>query len=899
MPPKLLKPPKLPKPLKLPKSTRSRALAAAGGFLAALLLVFGVIRACGDGGSDAGPLPLPDGEKQPKAVSFSDKAMWNEHRLGMSEVAGVELRGDVAIVAGEVGLGSARLAVVDVRTGAPRWTVDAGSPLSSGGGAVARQGSGYRAKYMRSVTGNPAVYGEGDDWTVLVQYTVGRQRDETEIGVAALSGEDGAVRWKHALVRPRSGAKGDGDRDQETRVLAADARVALVSVEAEEGVDPRTIALDAATGRKLWEHEGGWAYRFAGDLVLGETRGDRPPSETWGDERKGADVFALDVKTGKKRWDLSGAFDSSHLDAVAGGTAVVNVRKTDPTELYPDLQTIVLDAATGREIPAEGEGDEGGGAAPYERLFGCVDDGRTLIACPGSDGRLVTIRSGPGAQRFTAERPPFDERTTPHVDMVWQDRIFVHASPDGDRPARRAVVDRAGNRIGSAPPGEVAAVSEKAIAFRAPRQGSSSSSRVDGLVVHAAAAGAKPPGPRPGRPSLKPPRIDAAPLWTGHTTEAPAPASASKSAKDTGLRSVQSIRLAGDAIVYTGRDAGDRDLGKLVVADAGTGKVRWSVRKDASLGGGAEANITGVPHIVDTGEKRLALVEYSGPGDEEGVAALSLKDGSVQWKKRTTGSDSHAILRAADGKTFAVDVSRYGGSANSEEMIVHATGTGKELWRKRGVEPESVGAGLVLAAELGPVEDGRRERRDLIAYGASDGERRWRLGDRYREPELLHDEGGRTIVVGTEDGGAVLDRATGRELARTSTPLARCDGDGDTLIVCRGGPDRQGRDAGDRAVTIQTRGGATKINDLLETGFLTRYGAIGDWFVAVRPARTGARTEAERFLLLDGEGRLISDDLPGRPRAIGGGFAVLTSSKIVYALGGSGAATFSVHRVRE
>ncbi|MEU8799473.1 PQQ-binding-like beta-propeller repeat protein [Spirillospora sp. NPDC048819] len=880
----------------LPKSNRSRALAA-GGFLAVLVLVFGVIQACGDGGSDIDP--LPNGEKRPAAFSFGDKAMWDERKLGMSRVAGVELRGDVAIVAGDVGLGAARLAVVDVRTGAPHWTVDAGSPLRGGGGAVAHQGNGYRAEYLRSVTGSPAVYGEGGDWTVLVQYTVGSRNDETEIGVAALSGKDGAVRWKQPLVRPRSGDEGDDDRDKKTRLLAADAGVVLASVESKQGVDPKTIALDAATGGKLWEHEGGWAYRFAGGLVLGETRGERPPPVGWGEERKGTDVFALDVKTGEKRWDLGEAFESSHLEAAAGGTAAITVRERKPDRTYMDRRTALFDVATGRDITAGGSA-KGGEAGKTDRLYSCADDGRTLIACGGPDGRLVTIRSGAGAKPFATEKPPFDEKTLARVRLVWQDRIFVHASADGDRPARRAVVDRAANRVGSAPPGEVAAVSEKAVAYRVRREGSSSSTP-DGLVVHAAAVGTEPSEPSgPGAPTVKPPRIDAAPLWTGHTagTLASVPESQSKSAKDTGLVSVQSIRLAGDTIVYTGRDAKDDDLDKQVVADAATGKVRWSVREGTSLGGGDEAHFIGVPHLVDVGGTWLSLVEYSGRGDEEGVAALSLKDGSVRWKKRTTGSNSHAILRAADGTTFAVDVSRYGSPANADEMIVYATATGKELWREPRVEPESVGGGLVLAADRGPVKDGRREWRDIIAYGASDGKWRWQLGGWYREPELLYDEGGKTIVIGTADGGAVLDRATGRELARTYTPLARCDGDGDTLIVCHGGPDKPGSDAGVRAVTIQTRDGATKINDLLETGFLTRYGAIGDLFAAVRPARTGARAEAERFLLLDGEGRLVSDDLPGRPRAIGGGFAVLTPSKIVNGLGGAGAASFSVHRVR-
>ncbi|TDC55845.1 hypothetical protein E1281_10335 [Actinomadura sp. KC345] len=885
----------------LPETNRSRALAA-GAVLVAVAMVVVLVRACGSGGPDLDP--LPDGEKRPEPLSFSGKPMWDERKLGMVRVAGAELRGDAAaVVAGDVGgIGGARLAAADVRTGAPRWVVDAGSPLKGGDGAQAHQGHGSRAEQLSGVTGKPLLYGDGDDdsgdWTVLVQYSEGSRGDETEIGVAALSGKDGAVRWKHALIRPESGDKGDDDRGQKVRLLAADTRVVLASVEGEEATELRTVALDPATGGELWRNEDGWAYRFAGGLVLGETRGDRPPPARWDAARKNSDVFALDVRTGAKRWDLNGTFESSDLDAVAGGTAAVTVRERKPGRTYEDRRTALLDAATGRETARDGETGSDGVATENDRLWDCADDGRTLIACSGADGRLVTVRPGAGEDPFITKKPPFDEDSMAQVGLVWRDRVFVHASSGGDRPLRRAAVDRAGNRIGAAPRGEVAAVSEKAVAFRVDRKGSSTDG---GLAVHAAAFGAEPPeASASARPVLKPPGIDATPLWTAVTSAAAASGTVPGSAGDMGLTTVEDVRLAGGALVLTGRDAEDDDRDEQVVVDVENGKVRWSVRDGASLGGGAEATFVGVspvtglggPRIVDMGGEWLSFVEYRGPGGVEGVAALSLKDGSVRWKKQVTSGNGYAALEAADRETFAVRVSERGAG---DETVVYATGSRKDLWRKRGVTPESTGGGLVLAAEPGPQG---RARRDLIAYGASDGGLQWRLGDRYRDPRLLHDAGGETVVIGTADGGAVLDRATGRELARTYVPLDRCDGDGDTLIVCEANPDAPGGSASARAVTIQTRDGATKIQDLLETGFLTRYAAFGNWFAAHRPATIGPGAQAGRFLVFDGDGRLLSDDLPGMPQAIGGGFAVLSSSEIMHGFGG-GVATFTVHRVRE
>ena len=884
----------------LPETNRSRALAA-GAVLATAALVFVLVRACGAGSPNLDP--LPDGEKRPQPLSFSDEPMWDERKLGMKRVAGAELRGDVAIVAGDVGsIDGARLAVVDVRTGAPHWVVDAGSPLKGGDGAQALHSYGSRAEQLSGVTGKPLVYGDGDDWTALVQYAEGSRGDETGIGVAALSGKDGGVRWKHALIRPRPGDKGDSDRQKKVRLLAADARAVLASVETEEAAELETVALDPATGGELWRSEDGWAHRFSGGLVLGETRGDRPPPARWGEERRNSDVFALDVETGAERWDLNGTFESSHLEAAANGTAAVTVRERKPGRTYEDRRTVLLDTTTGREIDQDGGTGSDGAATRDDRLWDCADDGRTLIACAGSGGRLVTIRPGAGEEPFTTKKPPFDEDSMAHVDLVWRDRIFVHASSSGDRPIRRAVVDRAGNGIGAAPRGEVAAMSDKAVAFRVGRNGSSSD---DGLAVHAAALGAEPPEAGASqRPAPGPPGIDATPLWTATTSAAAASGPVPGSAEDMGLTSVEDVRLVGGALVLTGRDAEDDDLDEHVVVDVETGKVRWSVREGGSLGGGAKATFIGGsrlvhpagPRIADVGGEWLMFVEYRGPGDAEGVAALSLKDGSVRWKKRVTSGNGYAVLEAADRKTLAVRVSERG--APQEEAVVYSAESRAELWRERGVRPESTGGGLVLASEPGRRKDAGRERRDLIAFAARDGGIRWRLGDRYRDPRLLHDAGGGTVVVGTADGGAVLDRATGRELARTYVPLERCDGDGDTLIVCEAGLGTPGGDRSARAVTIQTRDGATRIQDLLETGSLTRYGALGNWFVAYGPSTTGPGAQAERFLLLDGDGRVVSDDLPGGLRALGGGFAVLAPSEIMHGHGG-GVATFTVHRVRE
>ena len=861
---------------------RRRLAWGTGGLLAVLLVVgLGVARCAGGSGDDA----LPHGEKQPRPVAFSGKPLWDERKLGMTAAAGIVFRGDAAVVAGDVGSSGARLAVADVRTGALRWLVDNGYPLRGGDGAVVRREDGYQAEHLRGPGGEPVTYGTGDDWTVLVQYAKGAKGSETELGVAALSGKDGSVRWKHPLVRPSASDKGDADRERTVRLLGAGPRAVLASVEGEDGLDPETTALDPASGRELWRHEDGWAYRTAGDTVLGETRGDKAlSSNLFQDRRDGAAVFALDAATGRQRWILGDApGGSAHLEAVAGGTAVVKVRERREGRTSPQDRSMLVDVATGRPTKDSAR-IESGGDAPG--LFSCADDGR-LIACSALHGRLVTIRPGKHGEAVATEKRPFGDTSFTRVEAVWQDRIFVGSS-DGPR---FAVVDRAANRLGAAPPGETAAVSERAAAFRVRRDGQASSTP-DGIAVHAAAVGAEPSEPaRTDPPAIAPPHVDAAPLWTAGAGRTPAPGAA----VDTGLTSLIGIDLAGDAVVYTGRVREEEDdATKLVVADAATGKTRWSARTGTSLGGGDKADYLAVPQLVQDGGEQLLLVRYVSSGDAPGVAALALKDGAVRWKKRITG-DGSVFVKAAGKSRFAVDMTDYDAPAKDRgRMAVFDTGTRRELWHKSGVTSAGAAGDPVFGARIEQQKDWTRKHLDLIAYRASDGKESWRLGDRYREPELLYDEGGSAIVVGTAEGGVVLDRATGRELGRTGAPLTRCDGDGDALVVCQAGlGSGSDADAHGYAVTVRTSGGATTIRHLPETTPLTRYGAVGNWFTAVRPARTQGRGEV--FLAFDGEGRQLTAGLPGRPMEIGGGFAVV--ARPGGDAPGTGPSGFAVHRV--
>lgn len=430
--------------------------------VAAVVLVVAAL-VCGCGSDPAAPDPLPHGERRPAPITFSAKPLWDERKLGMADVSGAVLHGDIAVVAGTMA-GDApvsRLAVVDARSGVLRWSVDTGGRLKGGDGAVASTSGLGVAAPLRGASGNPVVIGDGDDWTVVVQYTDDSDPDGSEFGLAALSGKDGTVRWKHALVSgSRDGAGG-------VTLLGADPRVVLASVE--RVGDLRTVALDLARGRELWRYDGAWAYRISGDLVLGETRGDGTQPWLTPKVREQAAVIAVDLRTGAKRWEFPDTFEGSRLEAAAGGIAVVSVQEKAKGATGRRFRTMQVDTATGR-VRRDSLAPVPDGPPPPGPGYDCDDDGRALIACHGAWNTLVTIRSGAHDEPVVAKNRPFGSDDGPgRVDLVWRDRVFVSAGPVvDDRPVTR-VLDRAANRLGGVVAGRAVAMSECHGAFLVPR----------------------------------------------------------------------------------------------------------------------------------------------------------------------------------------------------------------------------------------------------------------------------------------------------------------------------------------------------------------------------------------------------------------------------------------------
>ncbi|KAB2344132.1 outer membrane protein assembly factor BamB family protein [Actinomadura rudentiformis] len=405
---------------------------------------------------------LPDGDKPPRPVTFSGRSSWDESRLGLY-IEGVEFLGATAIVVGGRFLSDrTRLAVVDVRTGTPHWALDTqdpskelpGEPLKGGDGATAHDGG---VGGLLGSSGKPVHIGAGDDSTVFVQYVIGGEAEETERGVAALSGADGSVRWKSPLIRPRSGPKGRSNPRQRVNVPAADSHVVLVNM-GSSTARGQTVALDTASGRKLWERDDDWAYQITGNVVLGQPSTDRS-RRPWEEEgpHDGENVIALDAGTGKKKWGFDDRYQASHLQATAGGLAVIRAEEMGQAGSRGATRTLVVDTATGQVK----------GILP-ENLYNCGSDGRDLIACvETSDPELVTIRASAHSRPAVAKKRLFGDRLYSRlsIDAVWEDRIFVSGTRRADETTLFAMVDRAGNRLASWLPGRAIALSDHHAAF--------------------------------------------------------------------------------------------------------------------------------------------------------------------------------------------------------------------------------------------------------------------------------------------------------------------------------------------------------------------------------------------------------------------------------------------------
>jgi DNA-binding beta-propeller fold protein YncE len=205
---------------------------------------------------------------------------------------------------------------------------------------------------------------------------------------------------------------------------------------------------------------------------------------------------------------------------------------------------------------------------------------------------------------------------------------------------------------------------------------------------------------------------------------------------------------------------------------AGTGTVAWAHRYDGP------ADIDWPTDIAVSGDGKLVVVTGASTGlhgyrtATVGIEAVS---GAQTWVRRTAGMLGGSIVAAPSGSRTYLTT-----EAGDDFLTIALTGWGGERWRSRYDGPGTGFAGdapaaIAVAPDGSAVfvtgsswSDGHGYDYATVAYGTSDGARRW--AKRYTHPAFDHDEpadvgvsrdGGLVVVTGASPGvGGDADVAT-------------------------------------------------------------------------------------------------------------------------------------------
>ena len=263
-----------------------------------------------------------------------------------------------------------------------------------------------------------------------------------------------------------------------------------------------------------------------------------------------------------------------------------------------------------------------------------------------------------------------------------------------------------------------------------------------------------------------------------------------------------SFDLVGDALVVVGtrKTEDDNASQQIVVTDARTGVVRWSLYGGDPLGSDGDAFHRLTPGaVVDRDGDWKLLVEYVRPGadrrtgsyTETGIMALSGRDGRVVWRAPVDrvsrrGARVRLLLDTVVGDRVVLVTSTYAEGDDAFEVAAFSPATGAPMWTLPGTVARFVTGDVVLVERpILPVTDPlkRRMRTTVAGVRLDDGSVLWDAAGRYAQASHLQATDG-AVVVDVEPGSVVLDASTGRELTATPQDLKRCFTDNAGPVAC-------------------------------------------------------------------------------------------------------------------
>jgi hypothetical protein len=358
-----------------------------------------------------------------------------------------------------------------------------------------------------------------------------------------------------------------------------------------------------------------------------------------------------------------------------------------------------------------------------------------------------------------------------------------------------------------------------------------------------------------------------------------------------------------------------KDDFRLTAVDAATGRQHWSIEEFSPLLGG-DGSILFRPVISDEPlliagppEDFLVFVHYyhdygdcthpTGwcPRDddepsraEQGVAALSGKDGSVRWMTpvitRDETRDMTMELFGADEDLLLVGSVDRDRNLDTLSTLALNTSDGQRRWQHPGVEAGLIAGGTVIGRIPSTSDDVTLEPSDMlhsgavVAIDAISGDRRWDLSQRFAMSAPSSAAGDLVVVEAVQHGEELreplaVEAATGREVARLGDFSIGCASDAHSLIACI-----ESRGTDDSLVTFQlderkVRVSRRTIPDPGEYRSVSIYGMwrgrvfVGDVAISDRPGF---------HLVVDRSANVLTERVPGQIVAISDSYAIFRTN---------------------